>query len=252
MILCTDGDFNVGLTRNELLVKLVERKAKEDAIFLSVCGFGRDNLNDSMLEEITNKGNGNYFYIDSQREARKVFLRDMMGTLVTIAKDVKIQVEFNPAEVTAYRLIGYANRKLAAEDFENDEVDAGEIGSGHSVTALYEIVPPGSENDPLSKVTSNLRYQKGAAPPVVQPKTELVPSKELALLKLRYKRPDEDVSILMDEPVMPADKKWERSSEDHRFASAVALFGMILRDHPSVMGRGMSDVLRIAKKGGGQ
>jgi len=147
VILCTDGDFNVGITKDEDLVSLVEKKA-ESGVFLSVCGFGNDNLNDAMLEEITNRGNGNYFYIDTFNEARKVFLQDMMGTLVTIAKDVKIQVEFNLGKVAAYRLIGYANCRLEAEDFENDEIDASEVGAGHSVTALYEVVPVGADENP--------------------------------------------------------------------------------------------------------
>ncbi len=250
VILCTDGDFNVGLTGNDELVKMVERKAKS-GVFLSVCGFGQDNLNDSMLEKITNKGNGNYFFIDTPREARKVFLKDMMGTLLTIAKDVKIQMEFNPAKVAAYRLIGYANRRLNAEDFENDKVDAGEVGSGHSVTALYEVIPVGSENDPRSKVTSNLRYQKEVAPPKPEPKREIIPSDELALLKLRYKRPNEEVSILMEQAIMPSGKNIKAASKDYQFASAVALFGMILREHDSAKGQGIGDVLKLAEKGMG-
>ncbi len=248
VILCTDGDFNVGLTGNDELVKMVERKAKS-GVFLSVCGFGRDNLNDAMLEKITNKGNGNYFFIDTPREARKVFLKDMMGTLMTIAKDVKIQMEFNPAKVAAYRLIGYANRRLNAEDFENDKVDAGEVGSGHSVTALYEVIPVGGENDPRSTVTSSLRYQRDVDPP--KPKREIIPSNELALLKLRYKRPDEDESILMEQAIMPSGTNIEAASKDYQFASAVALFGMILREHESVKGQGIADVIKLAEKGMG-
>ena len=188
-----------------------------------------------MLEEITNRGNGNYFYIDGFREARKVFLSDLMGTLVTIAKDVKIQVEFNPAKVASYRLIGYANRRLAAEDFENDEIDAGEVGAGHTVTALYEIIPHGVE------APSDLRYQK-----THEPKRELIPSTELALFKLRYKKPDSDTSILIEEPVMPSDAGWNDGSDDFRFASAVALTGMILREHESVSGSDLGEVIAIA------
>ncbi len=238
VILCTDGDFNVGTTSNQALVDLVESRSKE-GVFLSVCGFGNDNLNDSMLEEITNKGNGNYYFIDSKREARKVFLEDLMGTLVTIAKDVKIQVEFNPAQVESYRLIGYANRKLNAEDFENDAIDAGEVGSGHSVTALYEIVPIGGQ----SKVPPELRYQKST-----EPKRELVPSEELALLKLRYKLPDADTSIPMTQPIMPDDQSWQQASKDYRFAAAVAMTGMKLRGHDSVKNSSYADAVKIAKK----
>ena len=239
VILCTDGDFNVGTTGNEDLIKLVKEEAEDD-IFLSVCGFGQDNLNDSMLEAITNQGNGNYFFIDSQQEGRRVFLKDLMGTLVTIAKDVKIQVEFNPSQVEAYRLIGYANRRLNAEDFENDEIDAGEVGSGHSVTALYEIVPVGTTSN---LVTENLRYQKTTE---VEPASEIVPSSELALLKLRYKKPNEDASIFMEQPIMPADGDWKEASDDFRFASAVSLFGLILREHPSAAKSSLEEVAAIA------
>lgn len=246
VILCTDGDFNVGTTGTEELVSLVEQEA-ESGVFLSVCGFGQDNLNDAMLEEITNKGNGNYSYIDGFREARKVFLQDLMGTLVTIAKDVKIQIEFNPSQVDGYRLIGYANRKLEAEDFENDEIDAGEVGSGHAVTALYEIVPAGAKDNPADDEIA-LRYQEKDRP---APERKLIPSGELALLKLRYKQPDGEQSILMEQPVMPSGKRWERASEDFRFASAVGLFGMILREHESVGEANFQDVIAIASKAKG-
>jgi len=246
VILCTDGDFNVGTTGTEELVSLVEKEAKS-GVFLSVCGFGQDNLNDAMLEEITNKGNGNYAYIDNFREARKVFLQDLMGTLVTIAKDVKIQIEFNPAEVAGYRLIGYANRKLEAEDFENDEIDAGEVGSGHAVTALYEIVPAGAKGNPADDEIG-LRYQAKNRP---TPKRKLIPSGELALLKLRYKLPDGEQSILMEQPVMPGGGKWNRASEDFRFASAVGLFGMILREHESAGDADLADVIDIANEAKG-
>jgi len=160
-------------------------------------------------------------------------------------------MEFNPSKVAAYRLIGYANRRLNAEDFENDKVDAGEVGSGHSVTALYEVIPVGSENDPRAKVTSNLRYQKEAEPPKPEPKREIIPSDELALLKLRYKRPDGDKSILMEQSIMPTEKKFTAASKDFQFASAVALFGMILREQESVKGQGIPDVIKLAETGVG-
>lgn len=236
VILCTDGDFNVGVTGTEELVALVESRSK-DRIFLSVLGFGQDNLNDAMLEEITNRGNGNYFYIDGFREARKVFLGDLMGTLVTIAKDVKIQVEFNPATVASYRLIGYANRKLKDEDFANDEIDAGEVGAGHRVTALYEIVPQGSAG--AAEGTGELRYQPTRVATPVEP----ISSDELAHVKLRYKRPDEDRSILMSTPIGLMTGK---SSEDFRFASAVALLGMILRGEEGIGGSSLAQVAEIA------
>lgn len=236
VILCTDGDFNVGVTGTEELVALVESGSK-DRIFLSVLGFGQDNLNDAMLEEITNRGNGNYFYIDGFREARKVFLGDLMGTLVTIAKDVKIQVEFNPATVASYRLIGYANRKLKDEDFANDEIDAGEVGAGHRVTALYEIVPQGSAG--AADGTGELRYQPTRVATPVEP----ISSDELAHVKLRYKRPEEDRSILMSTPIGSMTGK---SSEDFRFASAVALLGMILRGEEGIGGSSLAQVVEIA------
>ncbi|MEC5125570.1 VWA domain-containing protein [Verrucomicrobiales bacterium BCK34] len=242
VILCTDGDFNVGLTGTKELVSLVEKEA-ESGTYLSVLGFGQGNLNDAMLEEVTNRGNGNYFHIDGIREARKVLLSDLMGTLVTIAKDVKIQVEFNPARVAQYRLIGYANRKLAPEDFANDEVDAGEIGSGHTVTALYEIIPGRAEPEAPA-----LRYQnRGEA----ARKIKLIPSEELALIKLRYKKPEEERSILMTETILPPNMINSLTSRDHRFAAAVALFGMILRDNEDVKDATLDDVLALAKRSAG-
>lgn len=236
VILCTDGDFNVGVTGTEELVNLVEAGAKEN-VFLSVLGFGQDNLNDAMLEMITNRGNGNYFYIDDFREARKVFLGDLMGTMVTIAKDVKIQVEFNPSKVAFYRLLGYANRLLEDKDFENDEVDAGEVGAGHSVTALYEIVPQKELNESLE--SEALRYHK------IRPKmvTERIPSEELAYVKLRYKQPDRDDSVLMSDPVI---SQRVATSDDFRFASSVALFGMILREQEGLHEATLQQVIDLA------
>lgn len=241
VILCTDGDFNVGVTGTEELVSLVESGAK-DRIFLSVLGFGRDNLNDAMLEEITNRGNGNYFFIDGFREARKVFLGDLMGTLVTIAKDVKIQVEFNPAKVSQYRLIGYANRKLNNEDFANDEIDAGEVGAGHRVTALYEIVT--QEGAGAAGGPGELRYQ----PTQATPAGEVAASHEFAHVKLRYKRPEEDRSILMSTPIGPLP---DQNSEDFRFASAVALLGMILRGEEGAGASTLAQVVEIASSAKG-
>lgn len=236
VILCTDGDFNVGVTGTEELVNLVEAGAKEN-IYLSVLGFGQDNLNDAMLEEITNRGNGNYFYIDGFSEARKVFLGDLMGTLVTIAKDVKIQVEFNPAKVKSYRLIGYSNRRLEDKDFENDEVDAGEVGAGHSVTALYEVVLEDEPDD--SREPRELRYQKTRP----EPETGRIPSEELAYVKMRYKQPDRDDSVLINEPVNSPNTG---ASEDFRFASSVALFGMMLREQEGLGEATLQQVIDLA------
>ncbi len=238
VILCTDGDFNVGLTGTKELVTLVETEAGSGT-YLSVLGFGQGNLNDAMLEEVTNRGNGNYFHIDGIKEARKVLLSDLMGTLVTIAKDVKIQVEFNPARVAKYRLIGYANRQLAPEDFANDEVDAGEIGSGHTVTALYEVIP--GEAQPG---VPELRYQTDGMP--VGSK-KLIPSEELAFVKLRYKNPGENHSILITETILPPNTIDSLTSRDYRFAAAVALFGMILRDSEDIKGSTLQDVVTLGE-----
>lgn len=222
VILATDGDFNVGTTSEGELVKLVEGFAKKH-VFLTVLGFGMGNYKDSMLETLSNKGNGNYAYIDSLLEAEKVLVKQMGGTLVTIAKDVKLQVEFNPKHVGAYRLIGYENRVMAAQDFNDDTKDAGEIGAGHTVTALYELIPPGKavpggEIDPL-------KYQ---TPPAATADAEV--SDELLTVKVRYKTPEGDKSSLLSFPVKDATVAFTAASEATRFAAAVAAFGMLLRD----------------------
>jgi len=221
VILCTDGDFNVGVSDEGGLVRLIEEKRKT-GVFLSVLGFGTGNWQDARMEQLSNAGNGNSAYIDSLDEARKVLVEEMTGTLVTIAKDVKIQVEFNPAKVGAYRLIGYANRLLEAEDFNDDAKDAGEIGAGHTVTALYEIVPPGVEI-PEGEI-DDLKYQQP------EEETERADSNELLTVKLRYKEPDGEVSTKIEQPVVDAGALLADASSDFQFAAAVASFGMILRD----------------------
>ncbi len=221
VILCTDGDFNVGITNQSELVRMIEDKAKT-GVFLSVLGFGMGNYQDSRLEKLADKGNGNYAYIDTINEARKVLITQMSGTLVTIAKDVKIQIEFNPSRVAGYRLIGYENRILAKEDFKDDKKDAGEIGAGHTVTALYEVVPAGEKVE--TPAVDPLKYQTPAS------LTEAAGSKEMLTLKLRYKQPDGDKSTLMEYPVTDAGGRFDKASADFRFAAAVASFGMILRD----------------------
>jgi Ca-activated chloride channel family protein len=224
VLLCTDGDFNVGTTSTDALVRMVEERATA-GVFLSVLGFGRGNLNDAMMENISNKGNGNYAYIDGVTEAQKVLVEQMGGTLVTIAKDVKIQIEFNPAQVAAYRLIGYENRILAAEDFNDDKKDAGEIGAGHTVTALYEVVPAGAEGVQVDvPPVDPLKYQRPA-----RPADDEAVSNELLTLKLRYKAPDGDTSKLLEFPVVDADASFSAASGEMQFASAVAAFGMLLR-----------------------
>jgi Ca-activated chloride channel homolog len=220
-VLATDGDFNVGVTSQSELVDLIERE-RESGVFLSVLGVGTGNLKDSMMEKLADKGNGNYSYLDSLHEARKVLVREAGGTLETIAKDVKIQVEFNPREVAAYRLIGYENRLLQHEDFNDDKKDAGEIGAGHSVTALYEVVPVGVKVDAAG--VDPLKYQRDARD------TRAAASGELLTVKVRYKEPDGDKSSLLTEVVL---NRPSAMTANVGFASAVAEFGMVLRESPS-------------------
>ncbi len=243
VILGTDGDFNVGVTNRGELTRLIE-KEREDGIFLTVLGFGRGNLQDAQMEEIADRGNGNYHYIDSISEARKVLVHEAGGTLVTVAKDVKIQVEFNPAHVAAYRLIGYENRMLEARDFNDDKKDAGEIGAGHSVTALYEIVPPGAST--LEKDVDDLRYQTGRTP------TPAANSDELMTVKLRYKQPRGTESKLISYAVRDTGSAWQAASGDFRFAASVAAFGMVLRKSEHRGGADYDMVRTLARDALGQ
>ena len=244
VILCTDGDFNVGTTSQSELVKLIERERKS-GVFLSILGFGTGNLKDSTMEKLADKGNGNYAYVDGIAEAKKVLVDQMVGTLVTIAKDVKLQLEFNPAQVGTYRLIGYENRVLAAADFNDDRKDAGEIGAGHTVTALYELVPPGADKATVDA----LKYQptekaKSAVPADLK--------KELLTVKLRYKEPTGDTSKLLEFPLADNGNKWEQSSPDFRWAASVASFGMILRDSPHRAGASWDLVSELAAEAKGE
>jgi Ca-activated chloride channel family protein len=220
VILATDGDFNVGVSSDAEMVQLIEEKRREGT-FLTVLGFGRGNLKDSKMEQLADRGNGNYAYIDNLLEARKVLVSEMGGTLLTVAKDVKLQVEFNPARVRAYRLIGYENRLLANEDFNDDTKDAGEMGAGHTVTALYEIIPVGVRSDVRVRGVDSLRYRAptGPAPAPMR-------GGELAFVKVRYKLPDGDASRLLEHPV----RETAATSADFSFAAAVAGFGMLLRE----------------------
>lgn len=232
VILCTDGDWNVGTTGTDGLVKLIEEK-KKSGVFLSVFGFGMGNLRDEMMVQLAGKGNGNYGYIDTIAEAKKALVEQISGTLVTVAKDVKIQIEFNPAKIAAYRLIGYEKRKLAAKDFHNDKKDAGEMGAGHVVTALYELVPVGAAVTSEEKKNEGLRYQ--ANPKVVEPAKVNVDAKvssEAFVIKLRHKLPEADKSTLLEIPVGDVAKSYDKASEDFQFASAVAAFGMLLKQSP--------------------
>jgi Ca-activated chloride channel homolog len=241
VILATDGDFNVGLTNDNELVSMIEQK-RQSNIFLSVLGFGSGNLNDSMMEKLADKGNGNYAYIDSNEEARKALGNQVAGTLYTIAKDVKIQVEFNPAKVAGYRLIGYENRLLADKDFNDDKKDAGEIGAGHTVTALYEVVPAGQKVE--NPGVDDLRYSK------VEP-SDTNFNAELLTVKLRYKEPDGDESRLLTMGLLDKNNSFENASENLRFASAVAGFGMLLRDSNYKGSVNFNEVWQIANSARG-
>ena len=234
VILATDGDLNVGITQDKPLVELIKQKAGE-GVFLTVLSFGTGNLKDGKMEQLADNGNGMYCYIDSVPEAQKVLVQQMSGTLVTIAKDVKIQVEFNPQEVHSYRLIGYENRLLAAADFDNDRKDAGEIGAGHTVTAIYEIVT-WNQADAASVSSMALKYQTNTAPkksesPVktVTELTDAAASGELLTLAMRHKQPDSNTSKGIEFTIANQAKRFDQASQDFRFSASVAAYGMLLR-----------------------
>ncbi|MDQ3393211.1 MAG: von Willebrand factor type A domain-containing protein [Bacteroidota bacterium] len=223
VILATDGDFNIGVSSNAEMERLIEKK-KESGIFLTVLGFGMGNYKDSKMEILANKGNGNYAYIDNVLEAKKVFVTEFGGTLFTIAKDVKLQVEFNPEKIKGYRLIGYENRMLKSEDFNNDKKDAGDMGSGHTVTALYEVIPAEIKNSPYIHNVDKLKYQK------IETIKKSSLGDELLHVKVRYKDTDGMSSRLIEQPLANAAKPFFHASENLRFSVAVASFGMLLRD----------------------
>ena len=239
IILATDGDFNVGASSDAEMIRLIE-KERESGIFLTVLGFGTGNLKDSKMEQIADHGNGNFHYVDNLLEARKVLVEEMGGTLLTLAKDVKVQVEFNPARAAGYRLIGYENRLLDEEDFNDDTKDAGELGVGHTVTALYEVVPVGV---PVPGGTvDELRYQPGEEDDTA---VESGFEEELMYVKIRYKDPDGSVSRLLAHTVVDAPV---RPSTDFRFATAVAGFGMLLRDSPHADAYTLEAVIGLAEQ----
>ena len=220
VILATDGDFNVGASSSSALVSLIEEKRKDD-IYLTICGFGMGNYKDSNMEQISNAGNGNYFYIDNIREAQKVFVKEMRANMFTIAKDVKIQIEFNPNTIKAYRLLGYENRLLAKEDFDDDTKDAGELGAGHTVTAIYEVILADSKSNQIIRKSSDLKYQT-----VVKSDNQA----DLMTIKFRYKLPTSDKSILLEQALTKGTiPSLASTSNNFRFSAAVAGFGMILR-----------------------
>ena len=237
VVLATDGDFNVGTTNNETLVDMVERQ-REAGITLTTLGFGTGNYNEAMMEQIADHGNGNYAYIDSPREAQKVLEQELQSTLFTIAQDVKIQVEFNPAYVSEYRLIGYENRALREQDFDNDSVDAGDIGAGHQVTALYEIVPTGSRG-----WLPDRRYEAN------RPQGQGSHNGELAHLRLRYKLPGDDRSLLIEQPVQAGLlRSAQAPAGDVAFIAAVAAYGQLLRGDSNLNGFSFADVRRLADR----
>lgn len=240
IILCSDGDFNVGVSSAEGLEQLIEKERKS-GVHLTVLGYGMGNYKDRKIQVLAEKGNGNHAYIDNLQEANRVLVGEFGATLHTVAKDVKLQVEFNPSQVQAYRLIGYESRLLKDEDFNNDAKDAGDMGAGHTVTAFYEVIPAGVKNEYVGKV-DDLKYQK-------KEKMTLKPtgSDELLTVKLRYKAPDKDVSRKMELPFV--DNKGDSVSSDFRFASAVAMFGQLLRDSDFKGTADYDKVIKLAKQG---
>uniref|UniRef100_UPI00286A5845 vWA domain-containing protein n=1 Tax=Gemmatimonas sp. TaxID=1962908 RepID=UPI00286A5845 len=223
VILATDGDFNVGVSSDGDMERLIESKRTEGT-YLTILGFGQGNYQDAKMEKLAKRGNGNYAYVDDIAEARKVLVREMGATLVTVANDVKLQVEFNPAAVSAYRLIGYEDRLLATEDFTDDKKDAGDMGAGHSVTALYEVVPTGVTGTISLREQDSLRYQ---VPATEAPRSNAAKN-ELMFVRMRYKTPGENTSKQVTQPVI--DGRNGGASNDFRFAAAVAAFGMVLRN----------------------
>ena len=240
LFLATDGDFNVGASSNRAMEDLIEEKRKS-GIFLTCLGFGMGNYKDSKMETLADKGNGNHAYIDTMQEAKKVLGTEFFGTLYTIAKDVKLQVEFNPAKVQAYRLIGYENRLLNDEDFKDDTKDAGELGSGHTVTAFYEIIPTGVKSVFVKEVSA-LKYTKTE-------QIDKVTSNELLTVKFRYKAPDGDTSKLIIHTAEDNDKDIKNASVDFQFSAAVALFGMQLKKSIFTNTLKKEDVIALAEVG---
>jgi Ca-activated chloride channel homolog len=239
VILCTDGDFNVGLNSDDALENLIEKK-RETGVFLTVLGFGMGNYQDAKMQKLADKGNGNHAYIDQLSEARKILVSEFGGTLFTIAKDVKLQIEFNPAVVLGYRLIGYENRMLAKEDFNNDKKDAGDLGSGHTVTALYEIIPAGLQSEFLKQVDT-LKYQP------TDRFSATAFGAEMMTLKMRYKQPNDSTSKLMTVAVLDEQKQMQFTSTNFRFAAAVAEFGMMLRNSSFKQQASYKEVISLAQ-----
>lgn len=240
VILATDGDFNVGSNSNAAMQTLIEEKRKT-GVFLTCLGYGMGNYKDSKMEILADKGNGNYAYIDNIQEANRFLGKEFKGSMFAIAKDVKIQIEFNPKEVQAYRLIGYENRKLRPEDFTNDKIDAGELGSGHTVTALYEIIPTGAKSD-FAETTPKLKYSKVEAKGTNY-------NDELATIKFRYKKPDGEKSTEMVDVIANKSETLQNASADFKFSAAVAWFGLKLRDSKLIVSKSSEEIKKLAKLG---
>jgi Ca-activated chloride channel homolog len=244
VILCTDGDFNVGESSDDAMERLIENERKS-GVFLTVLGYGMGNYKDNKMQKLADKGNGNHAYIDGISEAKKVLVNEFGGTLFTIAKDVKLQIEFNPAKVQGYRLIGYENRMLAKEDFNDDKKDAGELGSGHTVTALYEVIPVGVNSSFLKNVDP-LKYQKNEAPFSKSSQTD-----EIMTVKFRYKAPDGEVSKLIEHPLKDDELSIAKTSDNFRFAASVAEFGMLLRKSEFKATASFDNIIKTARKAKG-
>lgn len=247
VLIATDGDFNVGITKFEDLLDLIEEKRKS-GIALTALGFGAGNYNDAMMEQIADKGNGNYYYIDNFNEAKKVLVTQLSSTMQIIAKDVKIQIEFNPKYIASYRLIGYENRKLDKKDFDNDKIDAGEIGAGHTVTALYELTLTSSKVADESEryKDENVKIKDSVI------KTDTKFANEIAFFRLRYKNPNEEKSNLIEKPILYSDINKDKPSINFLFSSSVAYFGQLLKKSEYASGYSYGDILKVAKKSKGE
>jgi Ca-activated chloride channel family protein len=244
VILCTDGDFNIGPGSDDDMERLIEQERKS-GVFLTVLGYGMGNYKDSKMQKLADKGNGNHAYIDGISEAKKVLVNEFGGTMFTIAKDVKLQIEFNPAKVKGYRLVGYENRMLNKEDFNNDKKDAGDMGSGHTVTALYEVIPAGVESNFLDSVDP-LKYQS-----TNKETSKTKHNGEIMNIKLRYKQPDGELSRLLEHPVFDSEVAIAKTTDNFRFAAAVAQFGMLLRHSEFKSNSSFNGVLKLAKNAKG-
>ncbi len=245
VILATDGDFNVGVSSNSELIQIIERERRK-GVYLSVLGFGTGNYKDAKMEQIANNGNGNYFYIDNIAEAKKVLVDEMTRTVYAIAKDVKLQVEFNPAHVKEYRLIGYENRLLKDEDFKNDAKDSGDLGAGHTVTAMYEVIPADSDESMVAADIDDLKYQDRNV------KSSANNDPDLMTIKLRYKQPDSETSIPFELTARDNGMKLKDASDNFKFSASVAGFGMLLRDSKYKGGASFDSIEELALQGKGE